>query len=212
MTRNPSGRSSMENYAFPVSPVQKEDTHKTMLNLCSGLTPKEARDALGSDLTPGLSLAHWVAGIRGVFERMGILLCSAGGDTRPASLGMGFKDELTKKRRLLLKGTMSFQSLLESEGLLCDTRRFSCFSRWLTAENSRGNYDVRYFVTSLPADQKPILRSRNRSTGIWITPERGMDLFQRGSLLVTFATFASVRSLADYDSWDSLSSEYKLQA
>ncbi len=210
MTRYPSGQSAIENYSFPVSPVQKEDTHEAMLNLCYGLTPKEARDALGSDLTPELSLGHWVAGIRGLYEQTGILLCTPEGKRSRASLGTGFKDEFTKNKRLFVTGTMNFRTLLKAEGLLCDARHLSYLSHWLAAEYSQGNYDIRYFLTSLAADQEPRMKSWHQSTGIWINPERGLDLFQQKSLFMTFATFASIRSLADYDSWESLVSEHGL--
>jgi len=212
MTRCPAGPSSYKDYAFPVSPVKKEDTLERMLNRCRGLTPLEARNTLGSELTPHLSLGHWVAAIRGLFEQMGVLLCATEGGV-PLDMVRGpLKDNLVKKRRSLLEGSMDFRTLLESEGLLCDTRWLRYFSHWLTAENAHPNYNARYYVASLPTNQKPIMRSRNRSTGLWITPERGMDLFQQGSLTVAFPTFSSVRTLADFDSWDSLASEYGLHA
>ena len=212
LTRCPAGQSSFENYTFPVSPVKKEDALEAMLNRCWGLTPLEARNALGSEFTPQLSLGHWVAGIRGLFEQMGILLCTTEGGRPPEGVKGSFRDNLIKKRRSLMEGSIDFRTLLESEGLLCDTRGLSYFSHWLTTENSHRNYDARYYVASLPPNQKPIMRSGNHSTGLWITPERGVDLFQQGSLPMAFPTFASVRSLADYDSWDSLASEYGLHA
>jgi len=212
MTRCPPGEFSVENYAFPLSPLKKEDTLEGMLNRCWGLTPLEARSTLGSELTPQLSQGHWVAAIRGLFEQMGILLCTIEGGRPPERVKGSFRDNLIKKRRLLMEESIDFRTLLESEGLLCDTRCLSYFSHWLTSENSQRNYDARYYVTSLPPNQKPIMRSGNHSTGLWITPERGMDLFQQGSLPMAFPTFASVRSLADYDSWDSLASEYGLHA
>ena len=210
MTRYPSAQSSVENYSFPVCPVQKEDTHEAMLDLCYGLTPREARDALGSDLTPELSLGHWVAGIRGLFEQTGILLCTSEGKGSRTGLSKGFKDEFTKNQRLFIKGNLSFRTLLKSEGLYCDARHLSYFSHWLAEDYSPRSYDTRFFLASLPADQEPIIKSWHQSTGIWINPEGGMDLFQRESLFMTFATFASIRSLADYDSWDTLVSEHGL--
>jgi len=212
MTRCPPDDFSVENYAFPLSPVKKEDTLERMLNRCWGLTPLEARNSLGSELTPQLSLGHWVAGIRGLFEQMGVILCTTEGGRPPKKVKGSFRDILIKKRRSLVEGCMDFQTLLESEGLFCDTKYLSYFSHWLTPNNAHPNYDARYYIASLPTDQKPIMRSRKQSTGLWITPERGMDLFQHGSLPMAFPTFASLRSLADYDSWDSLASEYGLHA
>ena len=212
MTRCPPGEFSVENYAFPLRPLKKEDTLEGMLNRCWGLTPLEARNTLGSELTPQLSLGHWVAAIRGLFEQMGILLCTTEGGRPPERVKGSFKDNLIKKRRSLIEGCMDFRTLLESEGLLCDTRCLSYFTHWLTPENAYPNYDARYYVASLPTDQIAIMRSRNHSTGLWITPERGMDLFQQGSLPMAFPTFASVRSLADFDSWERLASEYGLHA
>jgi len=208
----PSGQSSFENYAFPASPVKKEDTLERMLNRCWGLTPLEARNALGSELTPQLSLGHWVAGIRGLYEEIGVLLCTNERGNHPDMVEQSLRDSLIKQRRLLLKRSMDFRTLLESEGLFCDTRRLTYFSRWLTPENSHPCYDARYYITFFPADQKPLLRSRNIPHGLWITPERGIDLFQKSSLPMAFPTFATLRSLADFDNWDSLASEYGFHA
>ncbi len=214
MTRCPPGEFSVENYAFPLSPVKKEDALEGMLNRCWGLTPLEARNTLGSELTPRLSLGHWVAAIRGLFEQMGVLLCTAEGGRPPERVkgSLSIRDNLIEKRRSLIEGCMDFRTLLESEGLFCDTRCLSYFTHWLTPENAYPTYDTRYYLASLPPDQKAIMRSGNHSTGLWITPERGMDLFQQGSFPMVFSTFASVRSLADFDSWDSLASEYRLHA
>ena len=210
MTRCPPDDFSVENYAFPLSPVKKEDTLERMLNRCWGLTPLEARNTLGSELTPQLSLGHWVAGIRGLFEQIGVLLCTTEGGGPPKRVKGSFRDNLIKKRRSLVEGGMDFQTLLESEELFCATKYLSYFSHWLTPNNTHPNYDARYYLASLPTNQIPIMGSQKHSTGLWITPERGMDLFQQGSLPMAFPTFASVLSLADYDSWDSLASEYGL--
>ena len=95
MTRCPLDDFSVENYAFPLSPVEKEDTLERTLNRCWGLTPLEARNTLGSELTPQLSLGHWVAGIRGLFEQMGVLLCTTEGGMPPKKVNGSFTDNLT---------------------------------------------------------------------------------------------------------------------
>jgi 8-oxo-dGTP pyrophosphatase MutT (NUDIX family) len=57
---------------FPGGGVENEDCSEKMLSLCRGLTRSEAQKILGADLGPEMSLGHWVAAGRELFEETGI--------------------------------------------------------------------------------------------------------------------------------------------
>ena len=59
-------------------------------------------------------------------------------------------NNLADKHAALLKKTLSFRSLLESEGLLCDASRLAYFSHWQTPEEISIRFDTRFFLAALP--------------------------------------------------------------
>ena len=187
-------------YVFPGGTVRKEDCSEGILKRCAGFSPHEARQALGAHLRPVTALGHWVAGIRELFEEVGVLLAMT-----PDGRSADVSDE---KRRRVVGKQISFRELLESENLFCDGGGLLYFSHWLTPEEFAIRFDARFFIAVLPPDQTPLERSEEVAHGLWITPERAMQLYARGSLPMIFPTYASLRTLADFDSIESLVKEY----
>jgi 8-oxo-dGTP pyrophosphatase MutT (NUDIX family) len=187
-------------YVFPGGTVRKEDCSEGILKRCAGISPHEARQALGAHLRPDTALGHWVAGIRELFEETGVLLAMTP-DGRSAEVS----DE---KRRSVAGKQISFRELLESENLFCNGDGLRYVSHWLTPEEFAIRFDTRFFIAVLPLDQTPLERSEEVAHALWLTPERAMQLYARGSLPMIFPTYASLRTLADFDSVESLFAEY----
>lgn len=198
-------------YSFPGSSVKKEDCSQGILKRCRGISRTEARNIIGSELTPELSLGHWVAGIRGLFEEAGILLCTTKDGSSPDMSARRFRENLAQGHKALIEGNKDFLTLLESEGIFCDAARLVYFSQWLAPEDPPTRIDTRFFLALLRSDHTPCSVSQGPDTSMWITPERALDLCQRGSLPMNFPTFASFRTLADFDSLEAVSAEYGLR-
>jgi hypothetical protein len=47
---------------------------------------------------------------------------------------------------------------------------------------------------------------------LWLTPDRAIQLFERGELPLIFPTFASLRTLADFETLESLFEEFSDQS
>lgn len=209
MTRRPPGMQFLGGlYVFPGGSVRKEDYSEGLLRRCRGVSREEARKIVGSELTPELSLGHWVAGIRELFEEVGILLCTAEDGGSPTKR---VRERLAQRRMALIEGSMSFQGLLESERLFCDLARLVYFSHWLTPAEFPTRFDTRFYLALLPSDQSPLSSSQEVVRTLWVSPERALDLCQEGVLPMIFPTFTSLRTLADFDSLESLCVEYRLQ-
>lgn len=190
-------------YVFPGGTVGKEDCSEKMLKRCRGVSGYEGRNILGAHLKPDLALGHWVAGIRELFEETAVLLCvTKDGEAVAANQG------LEEKRRKLVRRELSFRDLLESENIFCDAGLLLYFSHWLTPEEFAMRFDTRFFIALLPPGQTPLERSEEVADSLWITPERAMQLYARGELPMIFPTYASLRTLADFDSVESLFSQY----
>jgi 8-oxo-dGTP pyrophosphatase MutT (NUDIX family) len=187
-------------YVFPGGTVRKEDCSQGMLKRCAGIAPSQARDALGAHLKPDVALGHWIAGVRELFEETGVLLAMTP-EGRSASVS-------EEKRRRVVGKQVSFRALLESENIFCDGGGLRYFSHWLTPEEFAIRFDARFFIAVLPQGQVPLEKSEEVAHALWLTPERAMQLYECGNLPMIFPTYASLRTLADFDSIESLVKEY----
>jgi hypothetical protein len=70
-------------------------------------------------------------------------------------------------------------------------------------------FDTRFFVAALPEGQTPLPTSYEVVHGVWLTPDRAMQLFNRGELPMIFPTFASLRTLADFETIESVFKEFR---
>jgi 8-oxo-dGTP pyrophosphatase MutT (NUDIX family) len=161
-------------------------------------------------LTPELSLGHWVAAIRELFEETGIFI---GVDRTGAAIRMADENKrrLPESHRLLLETKVSFAELLEAEGWFCDASRVAYFAHWQTPEEFAMRFDTRFFLALLPERQTPSFRSREVADAVWISPDHALFLYQKGELPLIFPTYASLRMLADFASLSVLCATYHLR-
>jgi 8-oxo-dGTP pyrophosphatase MutT (NUDIX family) len=187
-------------YVFPGGTVRKEDCSQEMLKRCFGIAPSQARDILGAHLKPDVALGHWIAGVRELFEETGVLLALTF-DGRSARAN-------EEQRLAVVQRRISFVAMFETENLFCDGGGLRYFSHWLTPEEFAVRFDTRFFIAVLPPGQIPLEKSEEVAHALWLTPERAMQLYARGNLPMIFPTYASLRTLADFDSIESLVKEY----
>jgi hypothetical protein len=60
----------------------------------------------------------------------------------------------------------------------------------------------------LPKDQAPLPTSPEVVHSLWLTPDRALELFADDELPMIFPTFASLRTLADFEALDNVWREY----
>ena len=194
-------------HCYPGGTVTKDDCTARMIERCCGLTAKQAQRILGAQLTPLQAVGHWVAAVREVFEEVGVLFAvEASGaplrmdSVRPARLG--------EQHAALVNKSMSFLDLLEEEKLLCDLAALGGFSHWQTPAQESLRFDTRFFIAALPEGQTPLASSYEVAHSVWLAPDRAMQLFSRGELPMIFPTFAALRTLADFDTLESVLREF----
>ena len=205
LTRRPDEMSFLGIYGFPGGALRKEDCSTSMLRRCHGLAAHSARKIVGAHFNPQQALGFWAAGIRALFEEVGILFAVSEAERLlPTKL-----DRLEEHAGLLASG-VSFQYWLESEGLLWDASRLVYFSHWQTPVETSPRIDTRFFLAFSPQDQSRLHASSEVAHSVWLTPDRALELFGKDQLPMMFPTFTSLRTLADFDSLESVSREYGL--
>lgn len=204
LTRRPDGMAFLGGmYCFPGGALREEDSSAAMLRLCYGVSPFAAQRIVGAQFSPAQALGLWVAATRKLFEKTGILLAvHQSGQPRAAD------PKKIPAGRHKTQNALSFRSLLESEGLLCDASRLAYFSHWQTPEEIAIRFDTYFFLAPLPKDQTSVSTSPEVTHSLWLTPDRALELFTEDKLPMIFPTFASLRTLANFESLDSVLKEY----
>jgi 8-oxo-dGTP pyrophosphatase MutT (NUDIX family) len=208
LTRRPDGMPFLGGmYCYPGGTVTKDDFAARMIERSTGLTAKQARKILGAHYRPVEAMGFWIAGIREVFEEVGVLLATERSGA-PLTLDANRSVQLAKKHAALLKKSLTFAELLESEQLSCDLGSLAHFSYWQTPSQVAMRFETRFFIAALPQGQTPLPTSYEVAHSLWLTPDRAMQTFSRGELPMIFPTFAALRTLADFDTFESVLSEF----
>jgi 8-oxo-dGTP pyrophosphatase MutT (NUDIX family) len=197
-------------YAFPGGSVKKEDCNRSAFSRCCGLTSADAQKILGNRMAAQFAMGYWVAAIRELFEEVGVLLAVGESGQALEIDRQPFKDRLAGRRQALLAGDVDFPALLESETLYADAASLRYLSHWLTPEEFSIRFDTRFYLAPLPQGQTPLPDSQEVAASLWLTPDRALKLCERGELPMIFPTFASIRTLANFDSWEMLRNHFRL--
>ena len=197
-------------YVFPGGTVHEDDYAPEMLARCRGLSRDEARKILGNRHDPELAMGHWIAGVRELFEEVGVLLC-----TTESGSDIDLRDEASKKRielkrQALVKNELDFGSLIGSEDLYCDLSRIVYFDHWVTPEIYSMRFDTRFYLAPLPPNQTPLRRSEEVTDSIWIKPDEALARNCDYDFPLIPPTTTVLGNLARLTSWDRLRAQFNL--
>lgn len=197
-------------YVFPGGSVHREDYDRRVLSRCRGLTPERACELLDGNLAPELALGHWVAGVRELFEEVGVLLCSTESGDEIDLRDEAVRDALEQKRRALVQGAIDFATFLESERLVCDLSRPVYFYHRVTPEIYPIRFDTRFYLAPVPLNQHPLARSEEVTESLWIKPEQALRRAHRDGLPLIPPTSTVLEDLARIPGWQNLRRQYRL--
>lgn len=189
-------------YCFPGGAVTDDDTAPHAIELCRGLTPEQARKVAGAQFSPRQAMSFWIAAARELYEEAGILLAVDAQGRRISANALSIEHGAGSEK------SASFADLLRSAGAYCGLASLTYFSRWQTPSQNTIRFDTRFFLAVLPPDQTPLASSAEVTHSLWVTPEGGMQGYTRGELPMIFPTFASLRSLADFTTVESVVKEF----
>jgi 8-oxo-dGTP pyrophosphatase MutT (NUDIX family) len=195
---------------FPGGGVENEDCSEKMLSLCRGLTRSEAQKILGDDISQEMSLGHWVAAVRELFEETGIHFFIDDQGRAPNISHGDIAKRLSETRGALSKGDCLLPELLESEGLFCDLGRLNYLFHRITPEKYPVRFDTRFYLAVLPDNQIPLVSSEEVSESFWLTPQNALDEAASGKFPMMPPTLIALRTLAEHGSWQNLCAAFRL--
>jgi 8-oxo-dGTP pyrophosphatase MutT (NUDIX family) len=196
-------------YVFPGGTVHRDDYTPSALERCRGLTEVEAQRILGNIHASDEALGHWVAVIRELFEEVGVLLCidEFGEDVQ---LAAERKRYIEARRKAIVRRELDFASFLISENFFCDLSRVVYFDHWVTPDIYSMRFDTRFYIATLPVNQKPLARSEEVTHSLWVTPAEALARMDRREFPILPPTTTVLQRLGRLSTWTHLQAEFRL--
>ncbi len=187
------------NYVFPGGRVDLEDGSLEACALAKGVTAEQAYRMLGEALTPEESIAHWIAGIRELFEEAGILLAY----DRDQNLLHLKKPEERKRlenyRNLLQKKERSICQIASEMGILFALDQLHYCAHWITPEARTLRFDTRFFLARYPEGQEASFDQKETIAEVWLTPKQALEENLKGKVALSPPTLQIIEDLSRYN-------------
>jgi 8-oxo-dGTP pyrophosphatase MutT (NUDIX family) len=167
---------------FPGGRVEESD-----YDLATGECPNP--DGLNAE-----ALAFRIAAIRETFEECGVLLARPLGSDRliDAETLRRLEDQ---HRAALNAGSIGFDAVLGSEGLLPAPDLLVHFAHWITPAHQPKRYDTHFFLAEAPAEHLAVHDGGEAVDSIWIAPSRALADTEAGRFKLVFATAKNLEKL-----------------
>jgi 8-oxo-dGTP pyrophosphatase MutT (NUDIX family) len=191
-------------YAFPGGNVEIDDSSDELLTHVEGIPKEESRDVVEKGSSGQIALAHWVTGIREVFEEVGVLFAKDGTGNLIA-----FEDETRGKkferyRELINNGEMTFSQFLHQENLRLAADSLIHYSHWITPEARKKRYDTHFFMALVPEGQTPSVDQKEITAGIWLTPQQALKANISGDIPLTPPALCMLEELKPFSSTEDI--------
>jgi 8-oxo-dGTP pyrophosphatase MutT (NUDIX family) len=188
------------NFVYPGGRVDRDDGSSEICSLCKGISPQEAHQILGGSIAPDESIAHWVAGIRELFEEAGVLL-AYDRKGNPLTIQNSIEQErFLNYRGSLQKKALSLLQLAREEKLLFALDRLYYYAHWITPEARSERFDTRFFLACHPEGQQATYDHKETTIGVWSTPQKALEENLKGEVALSPPTLKTLEDLARFKS------------
>ena len=194
MVRRRAGDVFGDSYAFPGGLV--DDNESAAHEYCKGITADEA-DKLLHVSNDGLNF--YSAAIRELFEETGIFLVQDAARNWPPDT-----PDLQQLRVQVSKGILGWSEFLRDQQLDVACGALLYFAHWETPLNRPKRWSTRFFMTEAPSGQDATHDDGELTDLRWITATEALSCGREGNMKLPFPTIRTLRSIAEFDSVDSL--------
>jgi len=153
----------------------------------------------GDGDTPGDALPYWLAGVREVFEEVGILLAADGERLLDGPLAPD-----VAALRAPIFGGEPIAAALGRVGLRPATETLFYFARWITPVVNPKRFDTRFLVARVPQGQAAVADGSETVSCVWLTPRAALAAYENGELSLFPPTVRTLADLTFYPSLDAV--------
>jgi len=197
------------NFVYPGGRVDRDDGSLEICSFSKGITYDQAQKILGGAFSPEESFAHWIAGIRELFEEAGVLLAY---DQEGNLFQIRNRDEQEKflhYRESLQKGSLTICEMAQKEKLLFALDQLHYYAHWITPEARSERFDTRFFLAQYPSGQEATHDERETTVGIWLTPREALDENMKGEVALSPPTLKTLEDLSRFKTIDEVFNSLK---
>ncbi len=169
---------------FPGGRVEESD----------GWLAEHGADCPNPDGLDVAAMAFRVAAIRETFEECGVLLARPRGSDHLIDAAT-LKRLEDQHRAALNAGSIGFDAVLGSEGLLPAADLLVHFAHWITPANQPKRYDTEFFLAEAPAAHLAVHDGHEAVESVWITPAAALAGADEGRFKLVFATAKNLEKL-----------------
>jgi 8-oxo-dGTP pyrophosphatase MutT (NUDIX family) len=190
------------NFVYPGGRVDRDDGSLEICSFCKGVTYEEAQKILRGAISPEESFAHWMAGIRELFEEAGVLLAY---DQRGNLFQLRNKEEQEKflyYRESLQKGRLTICEMAQKEKLLFALDQLHYYAHWITPEARSERFDTRFFLARHPVGQEASYDQKETTAGAWLAPREALDENLKGEVALSPPTLKTLEDLSRFKTID----------
>jgi 8-oxo-dGTP pyrophosphatase MutT (NUDIX family) len=190
------------NFVYPGGRVDRDDGSPELCSLSKGITFDEAHKILGGTTSPEESFAHWIGGIRELFEEAGVLLAY---DQKGSFFQIKSGNEQEKffnYRVLLQKGNVTICQMAEEEKLLFALDQLHYYAHWITPEARSERFDTRFFIARYPLGQEASHDQKETIAGVWLTPKKALEENLKGEVSLSPPTLKTLEDLCRFKTMD----------
>jgi 8-oxo-dGTP pyrophosphatase MutT (NUDIX family) len=186
------------NFVYPGGRVDRNDGSSEICSLCKGITLEEAHQILGGLLPPDESFAHWVAGIRELFEEAGVLLAYDQSGNPFLLKNPAERKRFFNYRNLLQKDQLTICQLVQEERILLALDQLHYFAHWITPEARSERFDTRFFLARHPVGQEASYDQKETTAEVWLTPKEALEENIRGKVILSPPTLKTLEDLSRF--------------
>jgi 8-oxo-dGTP pyrophosphatase MutT (NUDIX family) len=186
------------NFVYPGGRVDRNDGSSEICSLCKGITLEEAHQILGGLLPPDESFAHWVAGIRELFEEAGVLLSYDQSGNPFLLKNPAERERFFNYRNLLQKDQLTICQLAQEERILLALDQLHYYAHWITPEARSERFDTRFFLARHPVGQEASLDKKETTAEVWLTPKEALEENLRGEVILSPPTLKTLEDLSRF--------------
>ena len=192
------------NFVYPGGRVDRNDGSLEICPLCKGITHGEAYQIFGESIPPDESFAHWVAGVRELFEEAGVLLAYDESGNPFHLKNPDERERFLNYRNLLQKGELTICQLAQEEKVLLALDQLHYYAHWITPEARSERFDTRFFLAHHPIGQEATYDQKETTVGLWLTPKEALEENLKGEVILSPPTLKTLEDLSRFKSLSEL--------
>jgi len=192
------------NFVYPGGRVDRDDGSLEICSFSKGITLDQAQKILGGTMSPEESLAHWIAGIRELFEEAGVLLAYDQEGNLFQIKNRGEQEKFLHYRQSLQKAGLTICEIAQKENLFFALDQLHHYAHWITPEARSERFDTRFFLARYPSGQEASHDQKETTAGAWITPQKALEENLKGEVALSPPTLKTLEDLSRFKSIDEL--------